>query len=134
MLKSLARWRDFVYEKLENQSFGSNAEAFHKKDIILRNLKIITDKIASKKIFNQLTKLEDQNRTLKQKARQLLFPSQNFQEQQAVKIWFQSKEAESEEEICMKIYKKNNGWIKDKGQGIHKICQSCSFHFGARRS
>ena len=107
MLKSHARWRDYVYEKLENLSFGSSAEAFHKKDIILRNLKNITEKIASKKIFHQLTKLENQNRTLKQKARQLLFPSQNFQEQQAVKVWFQSNEAKAEEESCMKIYLKS---------------------------
>ena len=107
MLKCHARWRQFVIEKLEDVSFGSMAEAFYRKEIVIKNLIKISEKISQKKVFSQLTKLESQARTQKQRARQILFPSQNFKEQNSVKMWFESAVAEEEETACLKIYHKS---------------------------
>ena len=106
MLKAHARWRGFVKEKLEETDFGFTGEAFYKKEIILKNLEKISEKISVKKIFSQLSKLENQARTQKQKARQILYPSQNYKEQTSVKKWFESAKAKEEEEACLKIYQK----------------------------
>ena len=106
-LKAHARWRDFVAEKLEATDFGNTSDMFYKKEIILKNLNKITLNIKKLNLFSQLSKLEAQVRIEKQKAREVIFPQNNFGEQNAVKIWFSSKEALEEEKECMKIYQKS---------------------------
>ena len=127
MLKAHARWRDFVQEKLVDIEFGSTAEAFYKKEIIIKKLENISEKISKKKIFSQLTKLENQARTQKQRARQILYPSQNFREQNSVKKWFESAEAKEEEEACLKIYQKGMAGSKIGQKEFHRFANYVRF-------
>ena len=112
MLKSHARWRDFITEKLQATDFGNSAESFYKKEIILKNLEQISTQIKKKNLFAKLSKLEVQERVEKQKAREVVYPSNNFNEQQSVKKWFESEEAKIEEEICLKNYERCLAGVK----------------------
>ena len=107
MLKSHARWRDFVLEKLTRADFGSSADGLYKREISIKNLDQIANRIKKKQVFSQLSNLENQLRSQKQKARAIVYPSNNFQEQQSVKQWFMSEEAKEEERFCMKVYDKS---------------------------
>ena len=114
MLKSHARWRDFCTEKLRKQDFGSSAEGFIKKESLIKNLEQISEKIKKKQVFSKLSKLEEQRRIEKEKARAVVYPSNNFREQNSVKVWFASSEAKEEEAICIKIYEKTLAGAKSK--------------------
>ena len=100
------RLRDFLIEELENTAFGSCAESYIKKDAILRKLKNIGKKISDKNIFGKLKKLQEQKQAKKLEARDLLFPSNNFNEQQAAKKWCSSDVCKAEEQICNGIFDK----------------------------
>ena len=106
-LKSHARWRDFVAEKIQGFNFGSSAEAFYRKEMMIKNIEQITVKIKRKQIFSKLTKLEEQNRIEKLKAKSVINPNNSYLEQKAVKQWYLSQEAKDEERECMKIYDKS---------------------------
>ena len=106
MLKSHARLRQFILEKIEKLNLGSTADAYYQKEMVVKHINKISQKISSNKIFSGLTKLEDQKRTQKLKARQMIYPSQTYNEQNAAKRWFKSKEAKSEEEFCQKVHAK----------------------------
>lgn len=106
MLKSHARWRDFCIEKLRKEDFGSSAEGFIKKESVIKNLEHISETIKKKQVFTKLSKLEEQKRIEKEKARAVVYPRDNFREQNSVKHWFSSDEAKEEEQICIKIYEK----------------------------
>ena len=68
-------------EELENTDFGSSAEGFIRKDAILKKIENIGKKISDKNMFTKLKRLEDQKRCRKQEAREILFPSNNFNEE-----------------------------------------------------
>ena len=106
MLKSHARFRDFLEEKLQNEDFGVGSDGLLRKEIVIRNLVKISEKIKEKQLFSKLTKLEANLRAQKMKARDVLNPSNNINEQQSVKNWSNSEEAKDEEKSCMKIYEK----------------------------
>ena len=105
-LKSHARFRDYIHEKLTKTSFGSSADSYYKKEIVLKRLEQIASKISKKKIFQQLNKLETEERLQKQKARSVVYPSNNYNEQRAVVNWFESEKAKLEEKDCLQIYNK----------------------------
>ena len=104
MLKSHARWREFVQERLENENFGDGAEGHIRRDMVLKNFDKISKKVKDKKLFSKLSNLETSLRSKKQQAREIVYPSNNYQEQVIVKNWFLSKEAKKEEDSCLKIY------------------------------
>ena len=79
MLKSNAPLRDFVGEELSKVEDDFSTESIYKKEMLQRNLKQISEKINSKKLFQQLTKLEDQAK---------VNLSTNFNEKEAVTKWF----------------------------------------------
>jgi hypothetical protein len=106
MLKSHARFRDFVHEKLQNEDFGVGSDGLLRRELVIRNLVKISEKIKEKQLFSKLTKLETNLRTQKIKARDVINPTNNINEQRSVKQWFLSKQAHEEEKICMKIYEK----------------------------
>ena len=83
-------------EKLGSINLGT-LEDLMKRDHVVRRLKQIGDKISKRQMFGQRTKLESQVRLEKQKALQILNPSQDFNEQNAVERWFKSKEAAEED-------------------------------------
>jgi hypothetical protein len=45
MLKSHARWREFVQERLENENFGDGAEGHIRRDMVLKNFDKISKKV-----------------------------------------------------------------------------------------
>ena len=73
MLKSHARLRQFILEKIEKLNLGSTADAYYQKEMVVKHINKISQKISSNKIFSGLTKLEDQKRTQKLKARQMIY-------------------------------------------------------------
>ena len=127
MLKAHARWRSYTKEKLEDTDLGFTGEALYKKEILLKNLDKITEKISVKKVFSQLSKLENQARTQKLRAREIVYPSQNFSEQTAVKRWFQSDKAKEEDEACLKIYKKAMSGNKLGSKEFNRFANYCRF-------
>ena len=92
-------------EKLGSINLGT-LEDLMKRDHVVRRLKQIGDKISKRQMFGQRTKLESQVRLEKQKALQILNPSQDFNEQNAVERWFKSKEAAEEERVCLDNWNK----------------------------
>ena len=73
--------RDFLIEELENTDFGNSAEGFIRKDAVLKKIQNIGKKISERNLFDKLKRLEDQERFRKQEAREIVFPSNNFNEQ-----------------------------------------------------
>lgn len=108
--------RDFLIEELENTEFGSSAESYIKKDAVLKKIRNMEKKINDKNIFGKLKKLVDQEKARKTEARELLFPSNNFKEQQAAKEWLSSDVCQTEEKICNGIFDKcvHGGKCTDK--------------------
>ena len=105
-LKAHSRWREFVADMMLTINFGAEPKDYLKRECILNGLKAITDKIRDKKMFHTLTQMEDQRRRSKLKARKIVFPSNNFLEQQCCSLWFKSKNAKDEEDRNSKIYDK----------------------------
>ena len=67
-------------------------------------------------MFTKLKRLEDQKRCKKQEAREILFPSNNFNEQQAVRKWFSSDICKEEEIFCEKLFIKCTSGSKVSGR------------------
>ena len=88
------------------KDFGKATEDYIRREIVLKNLETIAVTIKNKKLFQKLQKLEDEQRSQKQLATNLLNPSNSHNEQLAVQKWFDSKEAKEEEEKCLEIYNK----------------------------
>ena len=105
-LKGHARFRDFLKAKLMKAEFGMSAEAYFKRDMIIKNIEQITQTIKSKKVFQQLQKMEDSEKLEREQAREVLFPKNVFNEMKAVSRWYKSEEAKEEEGACLNIYKK----------------------------
>ena len=105
-LKAHSRWREFVGDMMLTINFGGSPKDYVKRECILNGLKNITNKIREKKMFYNLTQLEEQRRKSKLKARKIVFPTNNFLEQQSCSLWFKSKAAKVEEERNNKIYEK----------------------------
>lgn len=95
-----------MIEELENTDFGNSAEGFIRKDAVLKKIQNIGKKISERNLFDKLKRLEDQERFRKQEAREIVFPSNNFNEQQAVKKWFSSDICKDEEKFCENVYNK----------------------------
>ena len=110
-LKHHANFRDFLIEKLRNAEFGRSAEAYYKKDMIIKNLEQISTIVKTKQLYNRIKKSEDDEKAERERARQVLFPSSVHNETVAVSKWYESDEAKSEEQACLKIYK---SVVKDK--------------------
>ena len=105
-LKSHARWRDYVDEKLNKTNFGSSAAELFKKESTLKNLQGISTKIKKKRAFAALAKLEDQERNEKLQAREVVNPGVDYKELNAVKKWIESDTAKEEAEVNLKNYDK----------------------------
>ena len=105
-LKAHSRWREFVGDMMLTINFGGLPKDYLKRECILNGLKNITNKIRDKKMFATLTQLEEERRKSKLKARKIIFPANNFLEQQSCSLWFKSKAAKLEEEKNNKIYEK----------------------------
>ena len=106
MMKAHSHWRDYCVEKISEADFGVSDNNVYKKEIITKNIEKIGEKIKKKQVFTKLTQLENQLRVKKQKAREIVFPDNNFNETMSVKNWFNSDEANEEEKACMKIYER----------------------------
>ena len=100
------RLRDFIIDELENSEYGACAESYIKKEAVLKRVKNISKKISEKNLFGKLKKLEEQVKARKLEARELLYPSNNFNEQQAAKKWLLSDVCKAEENICNGIFNK----------------------------
>ena len=94
----------FLVEEFNNQNFEFSVESYLKRDMCLKHIQNIRDQISEKKIFQQLNSKEDDQRLEKQKAKNLLEPSQNHNERNIVKNWFESDEAKQIDKECMEIY------------------------------
>ena len=127
MLKAHARYRDFVYEQISKINFGSSAEAYIKKDLILRNLKEITEKISKRQVFQKLTKLKTYEKEKLKIAREIVFPDENFNEQNAVSKWFGTEEARAEEEKNLAYYEKVKKGYKGSGKEFNSFANWARF-------
>ena len=105
-LKAHAKWRAFVKDKLEEQTDDPSLEYLMKRELILKKLDKIGNKISGRQTFSQLSQLETHERLERQKAKEIINPSHSYNEQNCVQVWFMSKEAIKEEEECMKIWEK----------------------------
>ena len=101
-LKSHARFRDFLLEELDNTDFGNDSDAYYKKDKVTKRIEKMEDNINSK--MQNLSKRVDAELNDKRRAKEVLYPSNDQNEMQAVVAWFDSKEAKLEEKECSKIY------------------------------
>merc|ERR1712179_658632 len=108
-LKAHAKLREFMKETLTESDFGNSAEAFYKKEIVIKNIDQITNNIKNKKMFQKLNKLESDVRLEKQRAREALNPSNVYNENQAFSTWMESDEAKKETDECLGIYQKVMG-------------------------
>ena len=105
-LKTHARWRDFVAEKLTKTDFGSSAAELFKKESTINNLQSITTKIKKKGTFRALTKLDDEERNERLKAMEVMNPGVDFKELNAVRQWFDSDVSKEEEQTNLRNYEK----------------------------
>ena len=127
-LKCHARFREYVAEKLMKVNFGFDAEGLYKRELLLKNLDQISSKIKSKKVFTKLAALEAQARARKQQARKIVYPNNNFKEQQVVPLWYKSKEAQQEEKACMKIYERAMSGSKVGPKDFNKFANWSRFN------
>ena len=105
-LKAHAQFRDYLKERLMQKDFGKATDDYIRREIVIKNLENIAVTIKKKKLFQKLQKLEEEERSQKQLAKDLINPSNTHNEQLAVQRWFDSKEAKEEEEKCLEIYNK----------------------------
>ena len=108
-LKAHAKLREFLKETLTESDYGNSAEAFYKKEIVIKNIDQITTNIKNKKMFQKLNKSASEVSLEKQQAREALNPSNVHNETQAVSTWMESDEAKKETEECLAIYRKVMG-------------------------
>lgn len=64
MLKAHARFRDFVYEKVSLLDFGRSVDDLRKKGMFLKSLNEITNHLKKRKVFEELSRLEENERKL----------------------------------------------------------------------
>lgn len=105
-LKAHVEFRNYLYEKIMKADFGSTAEDYLKREMVLRKLDMIKTTIENKKLFQTLSKQENKEKNERQKARKVLCPSTDYKEANCVIIWFESEEAKEEETACQEIYHK----------------------------
>ena len=105
-LKSHARFRDFVEEKVKQTQFGTTGAELFRKENVINNLKSVTANIKKKGTFGALAKLENLERNERLKAREVLNPGVDFKELNSVKDWFHSDLAQEEEKANLRNYDK----------------------------
>ena len=128
MLKAHARFRDYIYEKISVLDFGKSVEDLIRKDLVLKNLTEITHQIKKKKVFQQLSRLEENERKKTKIARKIVFPEEEFNENKAVATWLCSKEAEIEEEKHLKIYENVRNGSKPSSRDFNSYAQYARFN------
>ena len=132
MLKAHARFRDYVYEKISMLDFGRSVEDLMRKDIILKNLNDITNQIKKKKVFNHLTRLEENERKKTKIARKIVYPEEEFNENKAVSTWLTSKEAELEEEKQSLFYEDVRNGSNPSSKGFNSYALYARFNLVIR--
>ena len=104
-LKHHAKFREFLIEKLRKAEFGKSAEAYYKKEMVIKNLGQISTNIKTKNLYQRLQKSEDNERIERERAREVLYPRNVHNEIVSVSKWYESDEGKAEEQACLKIYK-----------------------------
>lgn len=64
MLKAHARFREYVYEKVLLLDFGTSVDDLRKKEMFLKNLNDITNQLKKRKVFEELSRLVEEERTM----------------------------------------------------------------------
>ena len=126
-LKAHAKWREFVKDKLEEQTEDSSLETLMKREILIKKIDKIGNKISDRQTFSQLSQLETHERLERQKAKETLNPSHSYNEVNCVQVWFTSKEAIKEEEECMKIWEKTVAGKKIGSREFTRFSNWCRF-------
>ena len=105
-LKSFARLLDFIREYLEDINAVNDLELLTKKDHVIRRLQNLSDRVKDSDIMSKLKKMEKMERREVEKAKLTLNPDNYFNEQQAVRVWFDSEEAAAEESKFEDVWKR----------------------------
>ena len=127
-LKAHATFREYVYERISLTSFGPSVQERMDKEMILKNLNEIGNHISKRKVYQQLDRLEKNDRQKTQLARKILFPDENFNEHNAVSIWLSSKEAQIEEEKYLNIYEKAMSGLKPSSKDFTSFAHYARFN------
>ena len=106
MLKAHVSFRNYLYQKLIKSDFGSQTEDYLKRQMVLKNLDNIERTIEKKKLFKVWNNMEIKEKNERLKARNVLSPSNDYNEAHCVIVWFESDEAKEEEIACLEIYDK----------------------------
>ena len=105
-LKAHARFREFLLEELNHTDFGDTTKDYLRKGEVLRHLEQIGVKISKSKIFSNLKDLDDAEQNEKNRAKNIVYPSNDYNEARSIVKWFQSEEAKVEEAIALDTYRK----------------------------
>ena len=106
MLKAHVIFRNYLYDKLFKADFGGKTDDYLKRDMVLKKLENIQKTIENKKLFQVWSKQEIKEKNERLKARNVLSPSNDYNEAHCVITWFESDVAKEEENVCLEIYNK----------------------------